>query len=338
MNKEIIQTAIRNGTLRKYDLNQAQAGDKVLGWKPGKVLAVYGEDVVFGWDRGGRKSVNIFRTHHAHEIYLAPLCWVEDKPVYKGDVLYLPKGTVKVRTIDRVEKFRSYDDDGKAITRLRVYGDDGFWDSPEKLTWIDPSSYEVEGKVLKVGDTLFSKDGDKVTITALEMGYIITTPGQVMGGTQWTADYLSWADPTILFEVEGKPVRKGDVLYSPSGRIVKRVIYHVLPYKSYDKEDNPITRLRVYGDDGFWDSPEKLTWTKPKTHIVINGFDVPEPEREPLPNDTTYYVPDLYNGGAWGYEWDNGEVDHRLLNSGLIHLTKEAATAHAKALISLTKS
>ena len=331
MNKEIIQTAIRNGTLRKYDLTKAQAGDKVFGWKPGEVLAVYGEDVVIGWDLGYRKSVSIYHTHHTYEIYLAPLCWVEDKPVYKGDVLYSPSGTVKVRTIDRVEKFRAYDDDGKAITRLRVYGDDGRWDSPKRLTWVKPDpEYTVEGKVLKVGDTLFSKDGDKVTITAFEMGFVITTPGQAMGNTQWTTDYLSWTNPTILFEVEGKPVRKGDVLYG-TWLGSKPIGYEIT---GKNGKGWPMWRGGV-----LTDKPEKLTWTKPKAPpLNINGHVVRAPEREPLPNGTTYYVPDLCDGGAEDYEWDNDEVDHRLLRSGLIHLTEEAATAHAQALISLSKS
>ena len=142
MNKEIIQTAIRNGTLRKYDLTKAQAGDKVFGWEPGEVLSVYGEEVVIGWDMGDRKSVSIYRTHHAPEIYLAPL--------------------------------------------------------------------------------------------------------------------------------------------------------------------------------------------------NINGHLVPAPEREPLPNGTKYYVPWFFDDKAAPYTWYDARTDHRLLNSGLIHLTEEAANAHAEALLSFT--
>lgn len=134
------------------------------------------------------------------------------------------------------------------------------------------------------------------------------------------------------------PVRKGDVLYSPRGAVIKRVVSHVEPYESYDKEDNPVTTLRVYGDDDLWDKPEKLTWTKPKPHIVINGFNVPEPVREPLSEGTMYYVPHLFSGKADFYSWAGDDVDHHFLRSGLVHLTEEAATAHAQALISLTKS
>lgn len=285
MNKEIIQTAIRNGTLRKYDLTQARVRDKVFGWEPGEVLAVYGKNVVIGWDLGDGKVVCVYPAHHAHEIYLAPLCWVEDKPVYKGDVLYSPNGTVKVRTIDRVEKFQAYDDDDKAITRLRVYGDDGFWDSPEKLTWIDPSSYEVEGKVLKVGDTLFSKGGDKVTITALERGFIITTPGQVMGGTQWTADYLSWTDPTILFKVDGKPVRRGDVLYGKWPGSLPRG-YEVIGKNS---AGYPLWRNGILTYD-----LKDLTWIKPKSATL----DIQEVLLDGIPleaGQTIYYIGSNHN-------------------------------------------
>jgi hypothetical protein len=87
------------------------------------------------------------------------------------------------------------------------------------------------------------------------------------------------------------------------------------------------------------DKPEKLTWIKPKAPPRnINGHAVRAPEREPLPEGTTYYVPDLLDGGAEAYRWDDDDTDSRFLRSGLIHLTEEAATAHAQALISLTKS
>lgn len=267
MNKEIIKAAIKDGTLRKYDLTQAQAGDKVLGWEPGEVLAVYGEDVVFGWDMGDGKSASIYLTNYDHEIYLAPLCWVEDKPVYKGDTLY----------------------------RTSEWG-----------------TCSVVAKELS------------------EDGRFIVFEGNYDSALDGSRSKLSWADPTILFEVEGKPVRKGDVLYGtwlgskPIG------------YEITGKNDKgwPTWRGGV-----LTDKLEKLTWTNPKAPpLSINGHVVRAPERKPLPNGTTYYVPDLYDGGTEDYEWDNDEVDHRFLRSGLIHLTEEAATAHAKALISLSKS
>jgi hypothetical protein len=76
---------------------------------------------------------------------------------------------------------------------------------------------------------------------------------------------------------------------------------------------------------------------KPRT-ININGFEVPEPVRVPLETDTNYYCPhlassELVSVSTW---WDDG-CDARRLNSGIIHLTKEAAVTHAKALLSFTQ-
>ncbi len=333
MNKETIKAAIKDGTLRKYDLTSVKIGDKVLGWEPGEVIAVYGSNVVIGWDSDDGKTVVTYLANYDHGIYLAPLCWVEDKPVYKGDTLYWQNG--------------------KQVTVLRLNGDGTF------LLFEEGGSWSTDGRISK----------------------------------------LSWTDPTILFDVEGKPVRKGDVLYSPKGVVVKRVVSHVVPYESYDKEDNPVTALRVWGDDGLWDKPEKLTWTdptvlfevegkpvrkgdvlygtwlgnqaegyeitgkdvdgrpmwrdgvvlteslddltwtKPKAPpLNINGHIVPAPEREPLPNGTMYYVPYLFGGTDESYWWGDDGTDHHFLNSGLIHLTEEAATAHSQALLSLTKS
>ena len=73
--------------------------------------------------------------------------------------------------------------------------------------------------------------------------------------------------------------------------------------------------------------------------ININGIEVPMPERKELICNTLYYIPnpdhlDLY---AFCF-WCNNMSDKLRLERGLIHLTKENAIAHAKAIISLTGS
>ena len=76
---------------------------------------------------------------------------------------------------------------------------------------------------------------------------------------------------------------------------------------------------------------------KPRT-ININGFEVPEPVREPLQDYQKYY--DVSIGSMESvveYSWDGGPMDFDTLNKGLIHLTKEAAMLHAKALLSFTQ-
>lgn len=79
------------------------------------------------------------------------------------------------------------------------------------------------------------------------------------------------------------------------------------------------------------------TKPKPKT-ISINGHEVPEPVREPLENGQEYFV--AHPAGPSTYEssmWDGCAIDIGLLSRGLIHLTREAAEAHSKTLLSFTQ-
>ena len=77
---------------------------------------------------------------------------------------------------------------------------------------------------------------------------------------------------------------------------------------------------------------------RPKT-ININGFEVPEPVKTPLKYNTVYSIPSItqLEGRFFQRTWFNDNIDHYYLNSGLIHLTKEAAELHAKALLSFTE-
>lgn len=88
----------------------------------------------------------------------------------------------------------------------------------------------------------------------------------------------------------------------------------------------------------FYSHMEYRLKPEPKT-IRIGKYDVPEPVREPLKNGTTCWYPKLSNIDLIdGYIWCNDDTDVRLLSYGLIHLTEEAAKAHAEALLSLTKA
>ena len=72
---------------------------------------------------------------------------------------------------------------------------------------------------------------------------------------------------------------------------------------------------------------------KPKT-ITVNGIEVPEPIRETPAMGDKYY---LVNPAAFTLithnSWANDPYDTQWLNKGLLHLTEEAAFAHAKALL-----
>lgn len=98
----------------------------------------------------------------------------------------------------------------------------------------------------------------------------------------------------------------------------------------------------VYGD---WRDCVPSDMTFPDDHeyrrkpraININGHEVPEPVRKPLECGAEYFAPAV--GGVYfatEFYWRGDEVDNRLLERGLVHLTKEAAIAHAKALLSFT--
>ncbi|WFQ78856.1 hypothetical protein PXH59_14525 [Xenorhabdus sp. SF857] len=65
--------------------------------------------------------------------------------------------------------------------------------------------------------------------------------------------------------------------------------------------------------------------------------DVPEPVRAPLELNRTYYVPALCmkDSVTDELEWYGDEYDYLQLDRGLIHLDRESAEIHARALMSL---
>ena len=73
--------------------------------------------------------------------------------------------------------------------------------------------------------------------------------------------------------------------------------------------------------------------------ININGFEVPEPVREPLDNDRCYYIPVISDpkNPSERLHWHDDMYDRAVLSNGLIHLTREAAETHASALLSFTE-
>ena len=72
----------------------------------------------------------------------------------------------------------------------------------------------------------------------------------------------------------------------------------------------------------------------PKT-ININGFEVPEPVREPLNYGDKYYTLGAMHQNR-AFLWEGSALNRKRLQLGLLHLTAEAATIHSKALTSFT--
>lgn len=91
--------------------------------------------------------------------------------------------------------------------------------------------------------------------------------------------------------------------------------------------------------DGEWDDDESPIFgihgnyrIKKKTHTV-NGFEVPEPEREPLQYGNMYYFisPGSEDWVAWD-GWEGSPADLRRLERGLVFKSKKATIANAKAM------
>lgn len=75
-----------------------------------------------------------------------------------------------------------------------------------------------------------------------------------------------------------------------------------------------------------------------KKTININGFEVPEPLREAPEEGTRCFTCAIWHEDTFNVMiWTGGLYDVRCLKRGLLHLTKEAAILHAKALLSFTE-
>ena len=71
---------------------------------------------------------------------------------------------------------------------------------------------------------------------------------------------------------------------------------------------------------------------KPRT-ITIGDMKVPEPVREPLKFGEEYWAVDLLGYRSKREIWEGLQTEYTWLNLRIIHLTKEAAERHLKALI-----
>ena len=107
------------------------------------------------------------------------------------------------------------------------------------------------------------------------------------------------------------------------------------PWEMWEYSNNRNEWSNIF-DHPAW-SEEKYYRRKPRT-IRIGEIDIPEPVREQLQNGEEYFVPaiECFCKYTHNFSWDNDSTDKRLLKKGMVHLTNEAALAHAKALIALT--
>jgi hypothetical protein len=85
----------------------------------------------------------------------------------------------------------------------------------------------------------------------------------------------------------------------------------------------------------IWDW--ELDYRRKVETITINGIKVPEPMREAPDVGQLYHVVALLNIQRFdSFVWDGSDSEQEWLDSGLCHLTKDAAYNHASALLSFT--
>ncbi len=83
----------------------------------------------------------------------------------------------------------------------------------------------------------------------------------------------------------------------------------------------------------FLMSPTHEVRIKPDV-IIVNGIEVPAPEKVPPTSEERYYVasPTDDEGYRWA-TWCDDEQDLRYLRLQVLHKTQEAAVSHSKAML-----
>lgn len=106
----------------------------------------------------------------------------------------------------------------------------------------------------------------------------------------------------------------------------------------YNDPENVVVQMKCHNEK-WADMVCEPAWSehteyriKPKT-IRIGDIDVPEPVREALEIGQEYFVASPAMGGGSQFMWNGCAHDLKFLRHGLIHLNREAAELHAKALI-----
>ena len=82
-----------------------------------------------------------------------------------------------------------------------------------------------------------------------------------------------------------------------------------------------------------WD--ERYKYRRKVKTIMINGYEVPEPQRVPLAIDEPYWTFYFFQEIRM-CKWKDDDYDKLALEKGFVHTSKEAAVKHFDALISFT--
>lgn len=83
----------------------------------------------------------------------------------------------------------------------------------------------------------------------------------------------------------------------------------------------------------FLMSPTHEVRIKPDV-IIVNGIEVPAPEKEELPEGANYWIANATDddGRSLAFCWHGGDTDKKWLRYGIVHTSSDAAAAHGKAM------
>lgn len=140
--------------------------------------------------------------------------------------------------------------------------------------------------------------------------------------------------PSPSFILPGKPADTG--FPHPFADILRGIADgKTCQYREEDKwEDYPFSGTDLMHLLALPDTPSPSQWRVKPDVIVVNGIEVPAPERKPLAQHTEYFIPYVFNEeGFRQVHWADDKADMHALECGHVHLTKDAAKTHFAALI-----
>lgn len=125
--------------LRPLDLKAVKAGDQVVDTTDMEDVSISAHvnergEIAVDWPSTG---FVVYDNDTHYQLRMAPVAWIEDRPVYKGDTLYYKRDVPMIA--------------GEARTVEGPHLEGGL------MTWQAPIAF-VEGRPLYAGDTVYSRD------------------------------------------------------------------------------------------------------------------------------------------------------------------------------------
>ena len=108
----------------------------------------------------------------------------------------------------------------------------------------------------------------------------------------------------------------------------KDALETVKPWERWEFSYGGQEKYFALESDPCWATGAKYR-RKPKG-ILINGYEVPEPCREPLRSGQKFCSMNPFAGPQW-FTWDGSKEDFHALKNGFVLLTEEAAEKHFNA-------